>query len=400
MDKKKKRIAFVNQRYGLDVNGGSEYYTRQLAEHLKDIYDVEVLTTKALKYDTWENYYKQDVEKINGIVVRRFDVAKIRDVLGMERCEKLWRRCPIMKKRWEAGWIDAQGPYSPELIQYIHSHSKDYELFIFVTYLYYHTVKGLPEVSDRAVLIPTAHDEPYIYFHTFRDVFSKAQALVYLTPEEKMLVERLFSVKKKPSCVCGVGVEPVYDIDNARYREKYNIDQEYIIYVGRLDASKGCLEMFRIFQIYKANHQDCKMKLVLMGKSVIDIPDDEDIIYQGFVSEKDKFDAISGAKVLWLPSQYESLSIAVLEAMSLGVPVLVNGKCEVLKGHCERSKAGFFYYSEEEAEEYLSVILDTNKMQTMSENAKRYISENYQWDNILRELRNLFENMRPMRQNE
>ncbi len=50
-----KRIAIVNQRYGLEVNGGSEYYTRLLAEHLQESFDVTVLTTTALDYDTWEN---------------------------------------------------------------------------------------------------------------------------------------------------------------------------------------------------------------------------------------------------------------------------------------------------------------------------------------------------------
>ena len=40
-----KRIAIVNQRYGLEVNGGSEYYARLIAEHLNKYYNVEVLTT-------------------------------------------------------------------------------------------------------------------------------------------------------------------------------------------------------------------------------------------------------------------------------------------------------------------------------------------------------------------
>ena len=51
----RKRIALVNQRYGLEVNGGSELYTRQLAEKLKDVYDVDVITTCALDYTSCPN---------------------------------------------------------------------------------------------------------------------------------------------------------------------------------------------------------------------------------------------------------------------------------------------------------------------------------------------------------
>lgn len=61
-----KRIAFVNQRYGLEVNGGSEYYTRLMAERLAKYYEVDVLTTKAVDYTTWKDWYVRDVETING----------------------------------------------------------------------------------------------------------------------------------------------------------------------------------------------------------------------------------------------------------------------------------------------------------------------------------------------
>ena len=65
-----KKIAFINQRYGLEVNGGSEYYTRLMAEHLRGVYEIEILTTKAVDHVTWANYYKCDEEEINGIKVR------------------------------------------------------------------------------------------------------------------------------------------------------------------------------------------------------------------------------------------------------------------------------------------------------------------------------------------
>ena len=74
------KIAFVNQRYGLEVNGGSEYYTRLIAERLKSYYQVEVLTTTALDHVTWRNYYSEGTEEINGVTVRRFDSDQEREM--------------------------------------------------------------------------------------------------------------------------------------------------------------------------------------------------------------------------------------------------------------------------------------------------------------------------------
>lgn len=42
-----KKVAFVVQRYGAEVNGGAETLARQMAEHLNKEYDVSVLTRKA-----------------------------------------------------------------------------------------------------------------------------------------------------------------------------------------------------------------------------------------------------------------------------------------------------------------------------------------------------------------
>lgn len=60
-----------------------------------------------------------------------------------------------------------------------------------------------------------------------------------------------------------------------------------------------------IFKEYKKRNKN-NLKLVLMGKAVCEIPKHPDIISLGFVTDEDKFDGISGAKALILPSKFES----------------------------------------------------------------------------------------------
>ncbi len=110
----REKIALVNQRYGLEVNGGSELHCRQLAERLKEIYDVEVITTCALDYTTWENHYPEGESEINGVKVRRFKVSRERNLKKFDRCSAQVLNNVSHTAEDEQRWIDEQGPYSPE----------------------------------------------------------------------------------------------------------------------------------------------------------------------------------------------------------------------------------------------------------------------------------------------
>lgn len=379
-----KKIALINQRYGREVNGGSEYYTRLIAERLTKYYDVDVITTKASEYTTWANYYPDAEEMINGVRVLRFANEKCRatdfDEYNGKYLAELSAGNPDTDK--ESLWFDKQGPYCPAAIEYIRTHHDDYHAFIFVTYLYYLSVKGIPCVADKAIFIPTAHEEPFIHFKTYQTLFRQPRAYVFLTEEEKRLVQTLFSNRNIPSIVSGAGVDVPDNISAQRFREKYGLDN-FIIYVGRIDEGKNCPEMFDFFLEYKKrNFND--LKLVLMGKPVCKIPKHKDIISLGFVSEEDKFDGISASKLLLLPSKFESLSISVLEAMAISVPVIVNGNCAVLKGHCVKSNAGLYYQDYYEFEGAVNYMLEHEReYRIMKSNAKKYVDKNYRWDTII-----------------
>lgn len=389
---KDKKICLVVQRYGLEVNGGAELQCRQFAEQLTSQYkEVHVVTTKAIDYVTWENEYTADEEVINNVVVHRFKTAHPRNQKEFDEINGRFFRGEIFTREDENEWMEKQGPASPELLKYLEENYDTYDAFLFYTYLYYSTAMGLPLVADKAILIPEAHDDPFYRMHIFDDVFTKPKGIMFNTEEERSLIHKKYNNDYIPSELGGVGIELPEDINGDRFKEKYGLDK-YIVYVGRIDVSKNCHMLFSYFSEYKKRNKDDNLKLVLMGKPVIEVPKDENIISLGFVDDQDKFDGIAGATALVLPSEFESLSMVVLEAMSVYTSVMVYGKCEVLKGHCTKSNGAFYFNNYFEFETQLNFLKrDSNELRIMLDNAYEYVQENYRWNIILDRLDSLIE---------
>ena len=175
------------------------------------------------------------------------------------------------------------------------------------------------------------------------------------------------------------------------FREKFEIQGDFLLYAGRIDEGKGCGQMLDFFMQYKTRH-DTDVQLVLMGKSVMNLPDRPDIKMLGFVSEEDKINGMSAASMLLMPSRMESLSIVTLEAWSVGTPVIVNAGCEVLRGHCIRSNGGLYYSDYDEFEACLDLLSDNRQLaSTLGQKGKEYIQNNYQWDVIDQKLMKIVE---------
>lgn len=380
----KEKIAFVVQRYGLEVNGGAELYCRQVAEKLSEYYEVDVLTTCALDYMTWKNYYVEGKEVINNVNVIRFKVDKERNV---NRFNKLSEKILInpSKNTYEENieWMEEQGPVCNDLINYLKENNKEYKSILFMTYLYWTTFWGVEECPEKSILIPTAHDEPPIYLNIFKDKFNTPKFIAYNTYDEMEFVNKLFNNKSVNSDIFGVGVDLPENIKEVNIREKYNFSGDYILYVGRIDESKGCGELFEYYLRYiKETKRD--IKLVLIGKAVMDIPKHKNIIPIGFVSDEDKFNAIKQSKFVVISSKYESLSMILLESLKLNKPVVVNGNCSVLKTHCRRSNAGLYYENYYEFKEVLEFMFDNEKeCKSMGNNGSKYVDNNYDWNVIV-----------------
>lgn len=381
----KKKILFVVQRYGLEVNGGAELHCRQLAERLKDEYDVSVLTTCAIDYVTWKNEYKEGIEHINGVKVIR---KKVDFERNQKKFNKISAKLNNEKDNINLGieWQEAQGPHSAELIKYLEDHKDDYDVIIFLTYLYYTTYFGLKVAPEKSILIPTAHDEPPIYYSIFNETFNLPKAILYSTTTERDFVNKRFKNDYIESDIVGLGVDINENAQDIDLEKTFDIKDDYVVYIGRIDEFKGCKEMFEYFLEYKKIYNS-NLKLVLAGKSAMEIPGNKDIVTLGFVSEDEKVNLIRKSKLLILPSKFESLSLSTLEAMYLKVPVLLNGKCEVLKQHAILSNGGLYYENKWEFIETLDYLIRNSKIaERMGDNGRRYVDEIYRWEVVMKKL--------------
>ncbi|MBW8713971.1 MAG: hypothetical protein JF632_07805, partial [Acidobacteria bacterium] len=174
------KIAFIAQRYGTEILGGSEYHCRLIAERLAHRHQVDVLTTCAREYTTWQNEYPEGTDRVRGVTVRRFACSEVRNLTEFNKYSD-W----IFENRHtpqdEMEWLKRQGPWSPGLVSYIESHHQNYDILIYFTYLYAPTVLGMKIAPAKSLLVPTAHDEPALSLKIYEQVFSSAAGIVWNT---------------------------------------------------------------------------------------------------------------------------------------------------------------------------------------------------------------------------
>jgi glycosyltransferase involved in cell wall biosynthesis len=387
------KIAVVVQRYGHAVNGGAELHARYVAERLARHGQVEVLTTCATDYVTWRNELATGVEPVNGVPVRRFKVQHERDPLTFgKRSDRVFEQRHSLGD--ELDWLDAEGPTSPALIDYIRKHAADYDYLLFFSYRYYHAFYGVRAAVDRAVLVPTAERDETIGLSIFQPLFRSVRAIMYNSPEERAMIQAVAGNDSVPGVVVGVGSDVPNNPQAARFRQKYNVRGPFAVYVGRIDQNKGCTELFEFFQGYLKDPAG-KLSLILIGNTLLPIPEHKRIRHLGFLDDTDKFDAMAAADVLIMPSYYESLSMVALEAWALGRPVLANGKCDVLKGQCLRSNAGLFY---ETLGEFIGTLeaIEQNRWLagSLGRNGRQFFRDNYDWPIIERKYLDMFERLK------
>ena len=378
-------LAIVVQRYGADINGGAELHARYIAEHLARHVDVRVLTTCARDYITWRNELAAGVEQVSGIPVERFPVSRERP----RDLQQFGRQSTLVFTQQhslqdELDWLDLEGPVSPGLLDRIRDASREFDFVIVFSLRYHCAYHAARLVPDKAVLVPTMEREAAVGLSLFQPVLRGVRAIMYNSFEERAMLQAVSHNAHVPGVVVGVGSEIPANPEPARAREKFGLHHRFVVYIGRIDANKGCAELFALFREFlRRRHltlQDEAIDLVLIGTPVLPVPDHPRIRHLGYVSDSDKFDVLAAADVLVMPSFYESLSMVALEAWALGRPVLANARCDVLVGQCLRSNAGLYYENADEFAGALNALLDTPGLASdLGQRGRHFFEAHYRW---------------------
>ena len=429
------KLAFIIQRYGADVLGGSEHLCRLVAERLAATHEVDVLTTCARDYVTWKNEYVEGSDRVRGVTIRRFATSETRDLEAFNTYSDWIYNNPHTRAD-ELNWLKQQGPWCPGLVEYLKRHHQQYDVLIFFTYLYAPTVLGLEVAPQRSILVSTAHDEPAIRLEIFKDVFRKPAALCYLTESERQFVHAYFGELPLLEETVGVGVDlpqqqpyprmperPPEDepaqagssegggsdeeahhrefashllARGAVFRRRHRLYGSIVLYGGRIDPGKGCEELIQYFSEYVKDGGDAT--LALMGVKLMSLPEEPFIRFAGLLSDSEKVQALEAATVVVCPSPYESLSLLALESLSVGTPVLVNARSAVLVEHATRSNGGLWYADRDEFVDVLKLLVSDEQLRrALGRNGRDYVRRNYRWDVVLGKYERLFAKVRNAR---
>jgi glycosyltransferase involved in cell wall biosynthesis len=399
-------IAIVVQRYGTEIVGGAESHARIMAGKLsKELgYEVEIYTTTAKDYMTWANHYPPGEEAVEGILVRRFNVKHQRAKLfGL--FDRIIRRLLRYSNRFgflgglsrllEWVWIYVQGPVCPDLVKALRQNRQKYKKILFYCYLYYPTVVGSLGLEEQAILLPLGHDEPPFHFNIIKDLLRRIPRLIPMTePEWEMIKSKLDPQNLPLATPSGLGFDEVDHSQSAPVSSPVAAvlqGSPFLLYLGRISAGKGVHELINWYSHWKRMNPDVKLRLVLAGQKEdsVQIPEDLDFEYLGYVSDDERNVLIKQCSVLANPSVYESLSMIVIEAMIARKPVLARRQCAVFRFYAENAPAVKLFGGADEFNVELSrlLMLPNEAKQRDLEVTYQWASDRFSWSRILENFR-------------
>ncbi len=208
---------------------------------------------------------------------------------------------------------------------------------------------------------------------------------------------------KNPIAVVGNGVAPISRVSPDAILQKYPQlnGKQVVLFLSRIHRKKGILELLRAWPSVVRKHADAH--LLVAGADYEDTEGTarqmiqslgihQTVTFCGVLNGVGKLGALSAATLFCLPSHSEGLSVAVLEALSIGLPVVITKACNV-DGVAD---TGAGYVTSADASALAENIcaglsLTQQGWRTMSESARLLARRRYDWSRIADAMKSVYE---------
>lgn len=203
-----------------------------------------------------------------------------------------------------------------------------------ITTVYDMTYKLYPETMDKRNLKRLNDDMEYSV--------NRADKIITITESSKSDIVKFLNVDPCKIEIVPCGVEynkfnsTFWDNEKSNVRDKYNLPERYILYMGTLEPRKNIESIIQAFSLFKSKNDlsNNNMKLVIAGKkgwlfeSIFKLVEDlnikDEVIFTDYVDEAHKPIIYQMASLFVFPSIYEGFGIPVLEAMASSLPVITS----------------------------------------------------------------------------
>ncbi len=165
-----------------------------------------------------------------------------------------------------------------------------------------------------------------------------ASTVICVSENTKRDVMKLYGVDEEKIRVIYEGYETNFQFPISHFQTRTNESiskaiKPYLLFIGRLEERKNVVRTIEAFEILKKKYQ-ISHNLVLVGKPGFGYQKIQSKIHDsrfkvhvrelGYVSEEEKWELLQNADVFLFPTLYEGFGIPVLEAQSVGVPVVTS----------------------------------------------------------------------------
>jgi glycosyltransferase involved in cell wall biosynthesis len=206
----------------------------------------------------------------------------------------------------------------------------------------------------------------------------------------------------------GINVSEFRPTEATGVRRKYGIDGPMLLFVGRMITQKGIPYLIEAVPLVLEKHPDTKLLLIGRGnalkalkKKVKAMGLEKNVIFSGYLTEEMLKESYGTCDLFVLPSVWEVLPIAILEAMSSSKAVVCTGA----GGDAELVKDGLNGYvvpirdPVKLAEKINALLDDPEKRARMGRAGRKRAEEEFDWKLIAARTKEVYEDVLKERRN-